>query len=61
MKTRKITVSLFYRGYEGLRFNPYIVIGQREICIDRDGILFSGPRHSFGYIRGAGFHFTRHL
>ena len=52
--------SLFIRERDGLRFNPYFVVGAYELCIDSDGILLSGPRRSCGYIRGSGFWQRRH-
>ena len=42
-------------GKYRLRFNPYIEIVGREICIDSDGIAFHGKNRSFGFIRGSGF------
>ncbi len=37
-------------------FNPYVVIGGYELCIDRHGFMLSTPARVLGFIRGSGFY-----
>lgn len=53
-------ISLFTRERDGLRLNPYIEIGSFSLAIDGDGFLVIMRRRSFGYIRKAGWHYSRH-
>jgi hypothetical protein len=52
--------SLFIRGRDGRRFNPYVQALGCELCIDANGFLVLTPHSSFGFIRGAGWHHRRY-